>query len=123
MKKLLNISLLIMAIALLANCGREDIVPPDLTDEYPRIFGSWPGVNDAGQLGAFTVRKDSLLSVVLQFTPSHIAVGRWFVDGVQVAEGPVLTQTFTTTGRRTVRLEVSTPANSTSRDAYIDVID
>lgn len=121
MKNIFYIMTFLVGVLCFIGCD-DKVEAPNIDGEYPRIFGSWPNRTEAGELGQFNVRKDSILYIPLQFTPSHLCTGIWYVDGVDVAEGTLFEQTFPNIGLYHLKLEVKTPDGSTTyREALINV--
>ena len=123
MKTKIKYSILLLLIVFIgiASCSSEDIEVPDLSNEYPRILGNWPGFDLDGNIGTYNVQKDSLLKINLQFTPTHLCVGKWYIDNVEVHQGNNFERAFSIVGVMNLKLVVTAPAGTTSREANISV--
>ncbi len=113
--------LLIITAALFNSCKDEVSLPVLTEDEYPRILGRWPEKQSNGSLGSFGTQSGQVLTIPLQFTPSHLCEGTWYLDGVEVNKGTVFTYTSDTPGTHNLKLIVKTPQYTTTREALLIV--
>lgn len=123
MKKIIYISVLLITFAFFSSCDNDDIDTPVLTtDEYPRILGRWPDRTDNGALGNFEIPLNQILVIDVQYTPSALCEGTWYIDGREVHKGVGLEYTPSTEGTFHLKLVVKTPTLETSREANIVVV-
>lgn len=121
MKKLIYILILLLTVTFFESCDSNDIETPVLTaEDYPRILGRWPDKID-GKLGSFEVAAGDSLSVIMQFTPSHLCEGTWFLDGVEYCKGTTFEYISETPVAHILKLVVKTPKYETTREANLVV--
>lgn len=121
MKKILYIVTLLLAATFFQSCDSNDIEVPTLTeDEYPRILGRWPDKVD-GNLGSFEVAAGQPLSIILQFTPSNLCEGTWYLDGVEYSKGTTFEYKSDTPISHNLKLIVKTSKYETTREANLVV--
>ncbi len=113
--------LLVVLAALFNSCKDEAILPVFTEDEYPRILGRWPEKLSDGSLGSFGTQSGQVLTVPLQFTPSNLCEGIWYLDGEEVYKGTTFTYTSNTPGAHNLKLVVKTPKYTTTREALLVV--
>lgn len=114
--------LLLVVIAALFNSCKDEVTLPVLTeDEYPRILGRWPERLSDGSLGSFGAQSGQTLTIPLQFTPSNLCEGTWYLDGEVVYKGTTFTYISDTPGTHTLKLEVKTSKYTTTREALLIV--
>jgi hypothetical protein len=99
---------------------KDDVALPELTaEEYPRILGKWPEKtgNNLGVLGA-TVGETFKLD--MQYTPSQLCVGTWFVNDVEYSKGTAFRYDATEPALLRLKLVVTTPKYTTTREAMLE---
>lgn len=112
-----------MTLTFFSSCDNEDIDIPELTtDEYPRILGRWPDKQDGGALGNFEIPLNQILVIDVQYTPSGLCEGTWYLDGKEVHQGVGFEYTPSTEGTFHLKLVVKTSNKETSREANIVVV-
>lgn len=120
MKKLAYIILLIIGVGFFSACD-SDVELPELTDEeYPRIMGRWPE-KDGDKMGVFGAQVGIEFSVTMQFTPSHLCEGIWYLDGVEYSRGTTFEYQSGQPVKHNLKLVVKTPKYTTSREAILEV--
>jgi hypothetical protein len=120
MKKLAYIFLLIIGVSLFSSCDSDPDIPVLTEDEYPRILGRWPEKN-GDVLGSFGAKAGVDFSITLQFTPSHLCEGIWYLDGVEYCKGQVFEYHSGRPVSHNLKLVVKTPKYTTTREATLDV--
>jgi hypothetical protein len=120
MKKILYYLIFLFAVALSQSCGTETELPVFTEDDYPRILGRWPekSGNQPGMMGG---RVGIEFTWTVQFTPSTVCKGVWFLDGEEYTTGTTFSYTPEEPGEHHILLEVTTPKYSTSREAILRV--
>jgi hypothetical protein len=111
---------IISAIPALSSCGTDVELPVFTDNDYPRILGRWPekSGNQPGMMGG---RTGVEFTWTVQFTPSGICKGVWYLDGEEYSTGTDFSYTTEEPGDHHIRLVVTTPKYSTSREAILRV--
>lgn len=125
MKKVLFIcSLLVSLLSTFSMSGCSDDIDSTIltTDEYPRILGRWPDRLDDGTLGAFETPLDQVLAINVQYTPTELCEGIWYLDGREIHRGIGLEYTPSVEGSFHLKLVVRTATQETIREATLKVI-
>lgn len=120
MKKSAYIFLLIIGISIFSACDSDPDLPVLTEDEYPRILGRWPE-KSGDELGVFGAKTGVDFSIVLQFTPSNLCEGTWYLDGVEYCKGPVFEYYSGAPVIHHLKLIVKTPKYTTTREARLEV--
>jgi len=120
MKKLVYIILFIWGMSFLNACDSEVDLPELTEEEYPRILGRWPEKDENG-LGVLGAQVGIEYVHELQFTPSELCEGIWYLDGVEYSRGRVFRYLSGQPVKHHVKLVVSTSKYSTSREAILEV--
>lgn len=115
MKKILYI--LITLSYILVGCDKDLQDQPIPEDTYPTILGQWP----SGDPGKFSVTFEETLEIEMQFAPSKLCTGIWYIDDVEYTTGTSFSFTPPAIGVYQLRLEVFTDFYKTSRSAIIEV--
>jgi len=124
MKKILFIITILFAGVLSFTSCEDDVDLTVLTEEeYPRILGRWAESTDPEKLGTFDAATGRDFSIILQFTPSHLCEGTWYLDGVEYATGPVFEYYSSLPVSHHIKLVVKTPKYTTTREAWLVVKD
>lgn len=119
MKKLIYITIVLFAgLSIFSSCGPEVELPVLTEDEYPRIIGRWPE-KSGDQLGQMGGRTGAEFTLNLQFTPSNLCTGIWYLDGEEYTTGTSFSYMTDTPGTYHLKLIVSTPKYTTSREALL----
>lgn len=121
MKKILFGLTLILAVLSFTACDSDVDLPKITEDEYPRILGRWPEKTDKGEWGQFDAQAGKEFELELMFTPSNHSVGIWYLDGVEYTRGTVLKYYSATPVSHHLKLVVTTPKHTTSREALLVV--
>ena len=99
----------------------SDYEPPVLTeDDYPRIIGKWPE-KLGNDLGVMAGTAGVEFSHTMQFTPSNLCTGIWYVDGEEYSIGTMFSYMTETPGEHHLKLVVSTSKYSTSRECILRI--
>ena len=120
MKKLAYIMILIVGMNLMQACDSDIDLPEMTEEEYPRILGRWPE-KDGAVLGVFGAQAGEDFSIVLQFTPSNLCEGVWYLDGVEYCRGTVFEYKSGLPVTHHLKLVVTTPKYTTSPEAILEV--
>lgn len=113
--------LLVLIPVFFTEC-KEEVNVPELTEEkYPRIMGTWPQRRANGSLGIFNAVVDNPLTISVQFTPSNLCEGTWYLDDVEYSKGDTFEYVPTVAGDYNLKLIVTTPKYTTSREAIVRV--
>ena len=113
-----------MAFIGLISCDNDSIDPVVFTqDEYPRVLGRWPSLKSDGTLGVFETPLNKTLSINVQYVPSSLCEGTWYIDGVEYYKGVGLKYVPSVMGEFNVKLVVQTETKQTTREAIIRVIE
>ncbi len=121
MKKIIFGLTLIFAILSFTACDSDVDLPEMTEEEYPRILGRWPELNDKGELGQFDAQAGTEFEMELMFTPSNLCEGIWYLDGVEYTRGTIFKYYSATPVSHHLKLVVTTPKYSTSREALLVV--
>lgn len=121
MKKLTYIIIFIFALNFLESCDSEIDLPVLTENDYPRIMGRWPGRSENGDLGVFDTQVGIDFSITMQFTPSNLCEGVWYLDGVEYSRGTEFKYLSGQPVKHNLKLVVTTPTYSTSREAILEV--
>lgn len=120
MKRFTYILLLVMSISLFSACDSDVDLPVLTEEEYPRIMGRWP--DKSGQtLGVFGAQVGIDFNITMQFTPSNLCEGVWYLDGVEYCRGTQFNYLSGQPVKHHLKLVVKTPKYTTSREAIIEV--
>ena len=120
MKKFIYIAILMLSFSTFSACD-SDVDLPELTEEeYPRILGRWPEPAN-GKLGVFGAQVGIDFSITMQFTPSNLCEGTWYLDGVEYCKGEVFEYQSGQPVVHHLKLVVRTPKYTTSREATLEV--
>ena len=107
-----------ISLTMLQSC-EEDVESPTFTeDDYPRILGRWPE-----KMGNFpgSMRGNAGVEFThkVQFTPSNLCTGVWYVDDVEYTHGDTFTYLTDQAGNYNIKLVVTTPKYTTSREMIL----
>ena len=120
MKKLIYILFIILGTSFFSACD-SDVELPELTEEeYPRIMGRWPD-KDGDKLGVFGAQTNIAFSITMQFTPSELCEGIWYLDGVEYCRGTVFEYLSGQPVTHHLKLVVKTSKYTTTREAILEV--
>lgn len=121
MKKLIYIMILIAGCYTFSSCESDVEVPVLTEDDYPRILGQWPEKSGSqlGELGGITGKE---FTHTMQFTPSNLCTGVWYLDGEEYSTGNTFSFMTETPGTYHLKLVVTTPKYTTSREALLTVV-
>ncbi len=122
MKKLIYIAILITGLSFFLSCGSDADLPVLTEEEYPRILGQWPERN-GDQLGQFGGRVETEMTINMQFTPSNLCEGTWYLDGEEYSTGTTFSYMTGTPGTHHLKLVVATSKYTTSREAFLVIIE
>jgi hypothetical protein len=111
---------LMAGLAVFQSCEPEIELPVLTDDEYPRIIGQWPE-KSGNQLGMTQGYTDVEFTHYVQFTPSNLCKGQWYLNGVEYAQGTTFKFTPETAGEYNIKLIVSTSKYQTSREMILFV--
>lgn len=120
MKKLAYILILIIGIGFFTACESDVDLPEITEEEYPRIMGRWPE-KEGDKMGKFSAQVGINFSVTMQFTPSHLSEGIWYLDGVEYSRGTTFEYLSGQPVIHNLKLVVKTPKYTTSREAVLEV--
>jgi hypothetical protein len=121
MKKIILHIIMFFAGTVFFSCNPEIEVPELTENNYPRIMGAWPEKRANGTLGVFNAVVDNPLTIKLQFTPSALCEGTWYLEDEEYCTGNTFEYTPTTTGDYNLKFVVKTSKYTTSREAIIRV--
>ncbi|WP_242034332.1 hypothetical protein [Dysgonomonas sp. BGC7] len=120
MKKLIYIIMMIIGMSFFSACDSDVDLPVMTEEEYPRIMGRWPD-KTGNELGVFGAQVGVDFSIVMQFTPSNLCEGIWYLDGVEYCRGTVFEYHSGQPVKHNLKLVVTTPKYTTSREAILNV--
>lgn len=115
MRKLIYILLACSYMLISCNDDIQDQAIP--ADTYPSILGQWP----SGNPGNYSVTLGNTLEIQMQFAPSKLCTGKWYINNIEYTTGTSLSYSPPAVGIYQLRLEVSTDYYTTSRSAVITV--
>lgn len=119
MKKILHILMILLAgFTLLQSCGSDVELPVLTEEEYPRILGRWPEKLGSA-LGMMRGYTDVEFTHNVQFTPSNLCEGVWYVNDEKYSRGNTFSYTTENAGEYHIKLIVNTPKYSTSREMIL----
>lgn len=121
MRKIYSI-LSIMLLALgFGSCSSDDPFETISPNDSPRILSPVFPDRENGQLATFyQFSRDGSLNSSLIVTPSHYSTVKWYIDGEEVATGTNIDLPLAA-GTYTLRIVVSTSADSTYREGLVKV--
>lgn len=120
MRKLTYIMILIIGLGFFQSCDSDVDLPEMTEEEYPRIMGRWPD-KDGNKLGVFSAQVGIDFSIEMQFTPSNLCEGVWYLDGVEYSRGTIFEYQSGQPVTHHLKLVVTTPKYTTSREAILEV--
>lgn len=121
MKKIIFALTLILLVLSFSACDSDVNLPEMTEDEYPRILGRWPEKDANGNLGVFDAQVGKEFEMELMFTPSNLSEGIWYLDGVEYSRGNVFQYYSGAPVTHHLKLVVTTPKYSTSREGMLVV--
>lgn len=118
MRNLIYILIFITELSLFISCKKEVDLPVLTEEEYPRILGRWPEKvgGNPGTLGG-NVGREFRLS--MQFTPSNLCEGIWYVDDIEYVKGTDFVYNTDVPKTHRIKLVVKTPKYTASREAIL----
>ena len=120
MKKFVYILLFIIGTSLMSACDSEVDLPVLTEEEYPRIMGRWPDKNGE-TLGVFSAQVGISFNITMQFTPSNLCEGIWYLDGVEYSRGTSFDYLSGQPVKHHLKLVVKTPKYTTTREAILEI--
>jgi hypothetical protein len=119
MKKLIYIAIgLVAGLAFFSSCDPKIELPVLTEDEYPRIIGQWPE-KSGDQLGMMAGYAGVKFTHSIQFTPSNLCEGVWYVNDEEYSHGNSFSYLTETAGDYHIKLVVGTPKYTTSREMIL----